>query len=49
MNFKKTFVFLIFWWALMFPNFFFNDAELTNIKNNNVSYKFWICDILTDN
>lgn len=49
MNFKKTFVFLLFWWAIMFPNFFFSDEELSNLEARNVSYRIWIYDVLADN
>lgn len=49
MNFKKYFVFLVFWWAVVFPDFFFSDEELLNLKNNNVTYRVWFCDILEDN
>lgn len=49
MDFKKIFVFLIFWWAAIFPSLFFTETELINIENGNVSYEFWICDFLEDN
>ena len=49
MIFKKSFILLAFWWAIVFPNFFFSDDDFNKLKNNDVSYRFWICDVLEDN
>ncbi|MBO5179393.1 MAG: hypothetical protein J6B87_03510 [Clostridia bacterium] len=49
MNFKKTLILFAFWWAIVFPNFFFSEEDLSNLQNGNVTYRFWICDVLTDN
>lgn len=49
MKFQNSFVFLAFWWAVVFPNFFFSNDELVKLENNDVSYRFWICDVLGDN
>lgn len=49
MNFKRCLILFAFWWAIVFPNIFFEEEELSILQNYNVTYRFWICDILTDN
>ena len=49
MKLKNSFVFFIFWWAIVFPGLFFSNDELADIKNNTVSFRVWIYDTLGDN
>lgn len=46
MKYKKIIVLFLFWWAVIYPQFFFSNEEQVYIQSGNVIYKSWVVEKL---